>query len=113
VQPAQQNKLTLADRVNLISMSATMKVSAEAARLKREGVDVVGFGAGEPDFPTPENIKRAGIRAIEENFTKYTQAGGIPELKEAICERHAKDYGTRPRVMWSSWVMRPATVSGL
>jgi len=94
VQPAQQNKLTLADRVNLISMSATMKVSAEAARLKREGVDVVGFGAGEPDFPTPENIKRAGIRAIEENFTKYTQAGGIPELKEAICERHAKDYGT-------------------
>ncbi|MCP5119640.1 MAG: aminotransferase class I/II-fold pyridoxal phosphate-dependent enzyme, partial [bacterium] len=75
-------------------MSATMKVSAEAARLKREGVDVVGFGAGEPDFPTPENIKQAGIQAINDNFTKYTQAGGIPELKEAICERHAGDYGT-------------------
>ena len=84
----------LADRVDLISMSATMKVSAEAARLKREGVDVVGFGAGEPDFPTPENIKKAGVQAIDANFTKYTQAGGIPELKEAICERHAKDYGT-------------------
>lgn len=71
-----------------------MKVSAEAARLKREGVDVVGFGAGEPDFPTPDNIKRAAIRAIEENFTKYTEAGGIPELKEAICAKHAADYGT-------------------
>jgi len=89
-----QSKLGLADRVNLISMSATMKVSAEAARLKKEGVDVVGFGAGEPDFPTPDNIKKAGIQAIETNFTKYTQAGGIPELKEAICECHARDYGT-------------------
>jgi len=89
-----QSKLGLADRVNLISMSATMKVSAEAARLKREGVNVVGFGAGEPDFPTPDNISKAGIKAIEDNFTKYTQAGGIPELKEAICARHAGDYGT-------------------
>lgn len=93
MQPSEA-KLGLSDRVSLISMSATMKVSAEAARLRREGVDVVGFGAGEPDFPTPENIKRAGIKAIEDNFTKYTQAGGIPELKEAICERHAVDYGT-------------------
>lgn len=93
MQPAQ-SKLSLADRVNLISMSATMKVSAEAARLKREGVDVIGFGAGEPDFPTPENIKQAGIAAIEANFTKYTQAGGIPELKEAITAKHAADYGT-------------------
>jgi aspartate aminotransferase len=71
-----------------------MRVSAEADRLRRQGVDVVDFGAGEPDFPTPDNIKRAGIRAIEENFTKYTAAGGTPELKEAICERHASDYGT-------------------
>ena len=76
--PSTQVNPGLADRVNLISMSATMKVSAEAARLKSEGIDVVGFGAGEPDFPTPENIKRAGIAAIEANFTKYTQAGGIP-----------------------------------
>lgn len=93
MQPTQANP-GLAERVDLISMSATMKVSAEAARLKKEGVDVIGFGAGEPDFPTPDNIKRAGIKAIEDNFTKYTQAGGIPELKEAICERHATDYGT-------------------
>lgn len=93
MQPTQL-KPGLADRMSLISMSATMKVSAEAARLQKEGVDVVGFGAGEPDFPTPENIKQAGIKAIEQNFTKYTQAGGLPELKQAICERHRLDYGT-------------------
>jgi len=93
VQPSRV-KPGLADRASLISMSATMKVSAEAKRLKREGIDVIGFGAGEPDFPTPDNIKQAAIRAIEENFTKYTEAAGIPELKKAICERHAADYGT-------------------
>jgi len=54
----------------------------------------VDFGAGEPDFPTPENIKKAAVRAIEQNFTKYTGAGGTLELKQAVCERHAKDFGT-------------------
>ncbi|MCS7023389.1 MAG: pyridoxal phosphate-dependent aminotransferase [Bryobacteraceae bacterium] len=71
-----------------------MKVAATADRLRRQGLDVVDFGAGEPDFPTPDNIKRAAIEALEANFTKYTPAGGILELKEAICERHAADYGT-------------------
>jgi len=71
-----------------------MKVAADADRLRREGVDVVDFGAGEPDFPTPENIKKAAIAAIDANFTKYTQTGGIPELKKAICDRHRQDYGT-------------------
>jgi aspartate/methionine/tyrosine aminotransferase len=60
----------------------------------RAGVDIVDFGRGEPDFPTPANIKRAAIRAIEENFTRYTAAGGTQELKEAICERHAVDFET-------------------
>ena len=55
---------------------------------------MVDFGAGEPDFPTPDNIKQAAIRAIEQNFTKYTGAGGTLELKQAVCERHAKDFGT-------------------
>jgi aspartate/methionine/tyrosine aminotransferase len=64
--------LELAERVGRISASSTMKVAAEADRLRREGVDVVDFSAGEPDFPTPENIKQAAIRAIEKNFTKYT-----------------------------------------
>lgn len=72
-----------------------MKVSADADRLRREGADVVDFGAGEPDFPTPENIKDAAIDAIHANFTKYTATGGVPELKQKICERHAHDYGTR------------------
>jgi aspartate aminotransferase len=71
-----------------------MKVAATADRLRREGADVVDFGAGEPDFPTPENVKRAGIEAIHANFTKYTATGGTVDLKQAICERHAADYGT-------------------
>jgi aspartate aminotransferase len=71
-----------------------MKVAADATQLRAEGVDVVDFGAGEPDFPTPENIKRAAIQAIGENFTKYTPAGGTAELKKAVCERHSADFGT-------------------
>lgn len=84
----------LAERVSRISVSSTMQVAANADKLRREGVDVVDFGAGEPDFPTPDNIKRAAIKAIEENFTKYTAAGGTPELKQAICERHRAEFGT-------------------
>lgn len=86
--------MTFSDRVGRISESATLAVTAEAARLKREGKDVVALGAGEPDFPTPERIKQAGIRAIEDNFTRYTAAGGIPELKEAIVAWHAREFGT-------------------
>lgn len=86
--------LRFADRVSFINVSSTMQVASEAERLKRQGVDVVDFGAGEPDFPTPDNIKRAAIRALDENFTKYTHAGGTLELKQAVCDRHAADYGT-------------------
>jgi aspartate aminotransferase len=71
-----------------------MKVAADADRLRREGIDVVDFGAGEPDFPTPENIKQAGIAAINANFTKYTATGGVLELKKAIIQRHHDDFGT-------------------
>jgi aspartate aminotransferase len=84
----------IAERISSISVSSTMKVSAEAERLRSEGVDVVDFGAGEPDFPTPDNIKQAAVRALEQNFTKYTAAGGTAELKKAVCERHALDFGT-------------------
>jgi len=84
----------IAERISSISVSSTMKVSADADKLRAEGVDVVDFGAGEPDFPTPDNIKQAAIRALEQNFTKYTAAGGILELKKAVCERHAHDFGT-------------------
>src|SRR5450432_1385080 len=89
-----QTILELSDRVATISVSSTMKVAADADRLRREGHDVVDFGAGEPDFPTPDNIKQAGVAAITGNFTKYTNAGGTQECKEAIVARHAADFGT-------------------
>ena len=91
---ALELKTEIADRIALISVSSTMKVAADAEKLRAQGVDVVDFGAGEPDFPTPDNIKHAAIRAIEGNFTKYTNAGGTLELKQAVCERHARDFGT-------------------
>src|SRR5450631_302083 len=84
----------LAERISLISVSSTMKVAADAERLRREGADVVDFGAGEPDFPTPQNIKQAAIDAINQNFTKYTNTAGTEELKQAICNSHKGDYGT-------------------
>ena len=93
----------IAERISSISVSSTMKVAADAEKLRREGVDVVDFGAGEPDFPTPDNIKRAAIRALEQNFTKYTNAGGTLELKQAICERHAADFGTNYSARASAW----------
>jgi aspartate aminotransferase len=85
----------IADRISLISESATMKVSADAEKLRQQGIDIVDFGAGEPDFPTPNNVKEAAIRAIHGNFTKYTAAGGTLETKKAVIERHAKDFGTQ------------------
>jgi len=84
----------LASRISLISVSSTMKVAADAERLRREGSDVVDFGAGEPDFPTPDNIKRAAIEALNQNFTKYTNTGGTEELKQTICDSHKAEYGT-------------------
>ncbi len=84
----------LAERVSRISASATMRVAAAAETLRRQGADVVDFGAGEPDFPTPDNVKQAAVRAIEQNFTKYTSAAGTLELREAVCRRHAADFGT-------------------
>src|SRR5271157_1164381 len=84
----------ISDRISTISVSSTMKVASDAEKLRAEGVDVVDFGAGEPDFPTPDNIKQAAIRALDANFTKYTAAGGTMELKKAVCERHKLDFGT-------------------
>jgi aspartate aminotransferase len=84
----------IADRISSISVSSTMKVAADAGKLRSEGVDVVDFGAGESDFPTPDNIKQAAVRALDANFTRYTPVGGTAELKAAVCEMHAKDFGT-------------------
>ena len=83
-----------ADRVNRIEVSATMAVTAEAAKLRAQGINLVDFGAGEPHFATPRHIKDAAIAAIEGNFTRYTAVSGIPELRKAIVERHATDFGS-------------------
>lgn len=84
----------LADPINRIEPSATLAASAEAEKLRQQGVDVVDFGPGEPDFPTPEHIKRAAIRAIEQNFSKYTAVGGVLPLRKAIVEWHAAQFGS-------------------
>ena len=83
----------LAERMKKISTSPTMKVAGEATKLRRQGVDVVDFGAGEPDFPTPQPAKDAAKVAIDENFTKYTPPSGIADLKQAIGARYKADYG--------------------
>jgi len=83
-----------ADRIGRIEVSATMAVTAEAARLRAQGVQLADFGAGEPHFATPRHIKDAAIAAIEGNFTRYTVVAGIPELRKAIVQRHACDFGS-------------------
>lgn len=74
-----------------ISPSVTLEITAKAKAMKDEGINVISFGAGEPDFNTPENIRKEGIRAIEEGLTRYTPASGILELKEAVCKKFKDD----------------------
>jgi aspartate aminotransferase len=83
-----------AGRIGRIEVSATMAVAAEAAKLRAQGVNLVDFGAGEPHFPTPRHIKDAAIAAIDANFTRYTVVPGIPDVRRAIVERHAADFGS-------------------
>jgi aspartate aminotransferase len=83
-----------AGRIGRIEVSATMAVAAEAAKLRAQGVNLVDFGAGEPHFNTPRHIKDAAIAALDANFTRYTVVPGIPELRKAIVERHATDFGS-------------------
>ena len=83
-----------ADRIGRIEVSATMAVAAEAAKLRAQGANLVDFGAGEPHFPTPRHIKDAAIAAIDANFTRYTVVPGIPDVRKAIVQRHACDFGS-------------------
>jgi len=85
--------MTVSDKANKIGESPTLKVTAKAKAMKAAGIDVIDLSVGEPDFPTPENIKEAGKKAIDENFTKYTQADGIPQLKKAVIKRFKEDLG--------------------
>ena len=85
--------MTFASRMAQIAPSPTLKVTADADRLRRQGIDVVDLGAGEPDFPTPEHVKAAAHLALDQNFTKYTPSAGIVEVRQAVCQRYADDYG--------------------
>lgn len=85
--------MKLAARMARVAPSPTLKVAAEADRLRRAGVDVVDLGAGEPDFPTPGHVNEAAHRAIDAGFTKYTPSAGAADMKEAICHRYREDYG--------------------
>jgi aspartate aminotransferase len=84
----------LTERINRIQISPTAAVIAEAEKRKARGVDIADFGPGEPDFPTPDHIKKAAIRAIEQNLTKYTPTAGILALREAICAWHKRELGS-------------------
>ena len=82
--------LTLSRKASAVKPSSTLAITAKAKELKAQGIDVVGFGAGEPDFNTPENVCNAAIEAIKEGFTKYTPASGTADLKKAICDKFEK-----------------------
>jgi aspartate aminotransferase len=85
--------MKLADRTSRIASSPTMKVTATVDRLRRSGIEVIDFGAGEPDFSTPDPIKAAAHGALDANFTRYTPVPGIADLRRAICDRYKADYG--------------------
>ncbi len=91
---AESPTKVLTDRINRIEVSATMAITAEALKMKSQGIDLADFGAGEPHFSTPQHIKDAAIKAIQNNFTRYTAVAGIPEVRKAIVDRHAADFGT-------------------
>src|SRR6201998_4840908 len=89
--------MQLSSRANSLTPSLSLSVDSKAKAMKSEGLDVCGFGAGEPDFDTPEHIKAAAISALQAGFTKYTPSAGIPELRQAIAEKLMADNGLNYR----------------
>ncbi|MHB8155326.1 MAG: pyridoxal phosphate-dependent aminotransferase, partial [Candidatus Omnitrophota bacterium] len=83
--------MPISEKISQISPSPTLSITAKAKKMQAEGVNVIGFGAGEPDFDTPVNIKEAAKKAIDRGFTKYTPTAGTKELKDAICTKFKKD----------------------
>jgi aspartate aminotransferase len=83
--------MEISSRAAQLTPSLTLTIDSKAKAMKSEGLDVCGFGAGEPDFDTPEHIKAAAVAALEAGFTKYTPSSGIPELRQAISEKFAAD----------------------
>jgi aspartate aminotransferase len=85
--------MELSQRMQTLEPSITLAITAKAKQMQAEGIDVIGFGAGEPDFGTPDNISRAGKEAIDKGFTRYTAAAGIIDLRKAICDKQQRDNG--------------------
>ena len=83
--------MKLSSRAKNVSPSLTLAITAKAKKMRHEGIDVIGFGSGEPDFDTPEHIKLAAIKSIQQGFTKYTPESGTDELKKAVCDKFQKD----------------------
>jgi aspartate aminotransferase len=86
-------KLQLANRVHTLSPSTTLAITAKAKELKQQGIDVIGLGAGEPDYNTPQNILDAALKSMNDGHTKYTPAGGLPAFKKAIIDKLQRDQG--------------------
>ncbi|MBS7304494.1 MAG: aminotransferase class I/II-fold pyridoxal phosphate-dependent enzyme, partial [Eubacteriales bacterium] len=83
--------LTITNRAKNVSPSLTLAITAKANKMKAEGIDLISFAAGEPDFNTPDFIIDAAKKALDKGFTKYTAASGMPALKDAVCEKLARD----------------------
>ncbi|MDA8406005.1 MAG: aminotransferase class I/II-fold pyridoxal phosphate-dependent enzyme, partial [Deltaproteobacteria bacterium] len=90
-------KTVLSERASQLKPSATLAISAKEKELKSQGIDVIGFGAGEPDFPTPPRIREAGKRSLDRGETFYTPVGGTLELRKAVAHRFLEDYGLEYR----------------
>src|SRR3954464_2392236 len=86
-------KYQISQRAGSLAPSLTLAIDSKAKQMKAEGQDVVGFGAGEPDFDTPQHIKDAAVKALAEGFTKYTPSAGIPELRQAIADKFRRENG--------------------
>src|SRR3954462_11034729 len=89
--------MEISERAAQLTPSLTLSIDSKAKAMKAEGIDVCGFGAGEPDFDTPEHIRRAAIEAVGVGFTTYTPSAGIPELRQAIADKLAADNGLNYR----------------
>ena len=87
--------IQLSKKAQQVSPSITLAIDSKAKQMKADGINVISFGVGEPDFATPENIKNAAIEAINKGFTTYTPASGLPQLKQAICVFTASVFQTR------------------
>ena len=98
----------ISERAKNVSPSPTLAITAKAKQMKAEGIDVVSFGAGEPDFDTPENVKAAAIKSLQDGFTKYTPSSGIDELKAAIVKKFADDNGLDTKNRRSSCRLEPS-----